>query len=745
MNTLEPPPLPAAPPPPPFPRNRIPPDYRKKVRRYAAAQRGFYARSAWRRVIAIELTAAMAAIVADIRFETPETWRWAILGTLAFVGVTLLALWWLWPALALSENKVIRKLEHLLPELGQRLRTSREAENATCDPGLTGIFASGLVADTRVRVSSLNLDALIPWKTIRRSLYACLLLEAAFVVLLVGWPDFRVGAQRLITPGVGATFTTVTIEDAPDTFKEGESPLIAAAVSSRPVQEAILFTREEDQDWKSQKMDRADNHGRFTALLVGRNDSFEYYVTAGDARSESRQMKCLLTPRIEKVVNEVQLPDYIGGPPIKTAGGDVKAVEDSTVTVDFQIKPPLTDATAHLSDGRDLPLKISGNHVLFELKVARGEVVYQLSGSDADHLYLPPTSFKITGFEDKPPEIELVEPKKDLEATTVWEILARLRAKDDFGLAEVGIVLVVGNEIKMIAHRDIAEKDVRVVSEMGTAALEDFPLTINDNLKIYAFARDHKPRDGARSVSRLVAIDIRQFQVRWQLQKGGGGGGMPSGERLADLLRLIREQRKIVSDTFLLAENGVPSGGDLGAECGKIRTQEDAVAAQTNKLKQNVEEEGTMMADDLTLLDTAAQQMGEASGHLAQKLARPAYKQADRALSSLLALKKKIMRLMSQKKSAMPSSAEEPPKATNIGDLAAEAERLAHEEHEVREKITPQLPDAREMEVVRHQQEVAVTDAGELFAALVRHPASSELALQRMESAEGLMQRPKTR
>ena len=47
----------------------------------------------------------------------------------------------------------------------------------------------------------------------------------------------------------------------------------------------------------------------------------------------------------------------------------------------------------------------------------------------------------------------------------------------------MGIILVVGNDIKMIAHREIAEKNVRAVSEMGTAALEDFPLTINDNLK----------------------------------------------------------------------------------------------------------------------------------------------------------------------------------------------------------------------------------------------------------------------
>src|SRR6202021_741612 len=47
----------------------------------------------------------------------------------------------------------------------------------------------------------------------------------------------------------------------------------------------------------------------------------------------------------------------------------------------------------------------------------------------------------------------------------------------------------------------------------------------------------------------------------------------------------------------------------------------------------------------------------------------------------------------------------------------------------------------RELEVTRHQQEVAVTDAGELFAGIVRHPGASELALQRMDEAEKLMQK----
>lgn len=742
MNTSLNPPPPRIPP--ALPAHRIPADYREKVRRYTSARRSFFGRSARRRVVALEVAALIAAIVADLRFVLPETVRWVILGAMAVTGIVLFALWWWRPAFSLDESEVIRDLEDKVPSLGQRLRTSREAEGKTCDLGMAGVFASGLVADTRVRMSSIDVDSLVPWKTIRLSLYLALAFTATFLALLAGWPEFRVGAQRVLAPGSGVTFTTVALEPGPESFKDHENPLVAAVVSGRATPETMLFTREEGQEWKSQKMDPADDHGRFTALLTGLNDSFDFYVIAGDGRSESRHVRCLHTPRIEKVEHEIRFPDYIGQPPQKGAGGDVKAVEDSTVTVVFQINPPLTQALIRTTDGQKLPLKIEGNRVVLEQKLARGDTVYRLNGYDADGLELPPSHFKLTGVEDKAPEVELVEPKKDVEATTVWEILARLRAKDDYGLAEVGIVLVVGNEMKLIGHRELSEKNVRAVSEMGTAALEEFPLTINDNLKIYAFARDHKPRDGARTVSKLVSIDIRQFQVRWRLNpnQGKGGGGPPmTGGSLNEFFKLIKEQRNVVSDTFLLKENGVPTGGDLGAECEKIKTREDAAAARVTKLKDKVADEGTMAADDLTLLDTAAQQMTEASGHLAEKLPRPAYKQADRALSSLLALRKQIMKLMSQSKSAMPAEAEDPPKITSLSELAAEAERLAGEEHEVRENVTRQRPDAREKQVTQHQQEVAVTDAGELFAAIVRQPGASELALQRMEDAEKAMQK----
>ena len=77
------------------------------------------------------------------------------------------------------------------------------------------------------------------------------------------------------------------------------------------------------------------------------------------------------------------------------------------------------------------------------------------------------------------------------------------------------------------------------------------------------------------------------------------------------------------------------------------------------------------------------------------RLLRPAYRQADNALSSLLALRKLIMKIMMQNKMPMPADGEEQKKEKSLTDLAAEAERLAGEEREVRGKVSPEPPPAR--------------------------------------------------
>ena len=132
-----------------------------------------------------------------------------------------------------------------------------------------------------------------------------------------------------------------------------------------------------------------------------------------------------------------------------------------------------------------------------------------------------------------------------------------------------GVQLVAAATIPVVATLDadskkkvIPELDQRNVSEIASAMLEKVPLTLRDNVRLFAYALDHKPRGGPRAVSPLRSIDIREFKKRWRFEEcgGGGGGGIPPDRQkvsdgLMQLGQIITAQRVVVSDTFLLRES----------------------------------------------------------------------------------------------------------------------------------------------------------------------------------------------
>src|SRR5260370_7044307 len=59
---------------------------------------------------------------------------------------------------------------------------------------------------------------------------------------------------------------------------------------------------------------------------------------------------------------------------------------------------------------------------------------------------LPENSFRIRVRKDQPPQISFDEPHEALEVHTLAEVLMRIRARDDFGLTNAGIVFQMNNE-----------------------------------------------------------------------------------------------------------------------------------------------------------------------------------------------------------------------------------------------------------------------------------------------------------
>lgn len=150
--------------------------------------------------------------------------------------------------------------------------------------------------------------------------------------------------------------------------------------------------------------------------------------------------------------------------------------------------------------------------------------------------------------------MEILEPSKDAEATPVTELPVRIRARDDYGVAEIGLIMEAAGERSWTMEKTVDALDQKKeLAELTHAMLETVPLTVRDNVRVYAYALDHKPRGGPRSVSPLRSIDIREFKKR-SLYLGKVQGPPIDPKEVTKLNEVIRMQRGVVSDAHLVNE-----------------------------------------------------------------------------------------------------------------------------------------------------------------------------------------------
>lgn len=66
----------------------------------------------------------------------------------------------------------------------------------------------------------------------------------------------------------------------------------------------------------------------------------------------------------------------------------------------------------------------------------------------------------------------------------------RIRAKDDFGVSEVGFVLEAAGQREWVLEKVIDVRGQRDVSEVAPAMLEKVPVTPGANVRLYAYGLD---------------------------------------------------------------------------------------------------------------------------------------------------------------------------------------------------------------------------------------------------------------
>lgn len=702
--------------------------------------------------IALALTLLLAGIGFAALLDTTLEWQPPVRTMLALgiVGSVLALLVIRWRRARQHDAKeAARLVEAAHPEIGQKLRTALEvgASAPPADGAPEGVqFRERLMQEASQDLQRLPLARLVPRKKLwkRRALAA-----SAFAVVGIAAfssSDFRHALNRILHPSQSLTYTTVQWTALPKSFDETHPPRVEFAVSGRSAQPTLLVQQGKG-DWKPVELTRRADGQTWDVVLSGKTSDLKFKVAAGDAVQDVKTIVYRPIPKLLASEATLVFPEYTGLAEEAVAGGDVRCVEGSTGKWHFTFDHPPAKITWSIAGAS--PTELKPDSAAPEYRVASpisvGKATAELAIFHDDGERIDSWRFEIEGIVDKMPVVEIVEPKKDLSLIATGEMPVRIRAKDDFGVAEIGLVIDAAGERRWLVEGVIEDKQQKQVNDIGNMMLDEFDLKITDNVRIYAYALDHKPRGGPRSVSPLRAVDIKQFQqLLINGLKGGGGeeeeGGEPLDvEAVTDALKkldeIVRLQRGIVSELFVVREsfrnNLVP---EATQRIAGEQVKESALSNDTNSVAMDWHAAGDIPADDVALLDTAGTQMAEADLFLRTPDLTNGFATADRALSTLLQLRKELISMiMKGKKGGKPMEGPPPPPMT---DLAKEARRIAGEEHDIAGQVAPEAVAGNDIKASRRQQEVALADTGELFAKLVDHPERTDGSLQLMDEAE---------
>ena len=385
--------------------------------------------------------------------------------------------------------------------------------------------------------------------------------------------------------------------------------------------------------------------GTLETSLKKCKDNMEYRVTADAVESETFLLT-ILHPLVLKKTEATIVPlAYTRKETTKMNEGDFQVIEGSAVHFRFELDRPAQTGWMWVAVGSKeagakalppVPLKIQGKTLEGTLANVTQDMQYEVQAKAADGTKLDPRRFHISVQPDRPPTIHFDKPPAALEALPTTEVTMQVSAKDDFGLAKVGIVFQIGDGPKETL---LLEKDSRQPVSMTTLAtlyLEQHKLSVQDGIIYYAFAEDNYPSSPHRVESDLQFIDIRAYKKEFGVGKAEGG-------KSVTLELLISRQRTNLQHTFGQCRDAKPDG----RVAKRLAKSEQSLA----KLTQKFSEELAKRVGWVPCLDKAVEAMKAAVAELEKASMKPACGKEELALAKLIEARENLRTLLANPKS----------------------------------------------------------------------------------------------
>jgi hypothetical protein len=325
--------------------------------------------------------------------------------------------------------------------------------------------------------------------------------------------------------------TRVVISDVqpgPVSIYQGERVRVSALVRGLREGEAVVlhYTTADGQAVDQQSaMQRAAGgqryQGEFPPTGPGLGQDATYWITAGDAASETYQVRALTAPAIVVDRVEYRYPRYTELEPRSVARqGDVHGIEGTVVTIHATANQEIQTAMLDFEcDGRrDLTMRAEGRTAWAQFRLSWDEAAgrpehssYQVRFINAQgHENPHPVRYKIDCFRDEPPAVAFEKPDTPPDREVVLELgqalpLVITAADADYKLSSVVVRFERAGEL---LHEEPLLIDGPRAGSFRRAWLFHsgrYGLKEGDVLRFWAEARDNRQPDDDRPLDPNVS------------------------------------------------------------------------------------------------------------------------------------------------------------------------------------------------------------------------------------------------
>lgn len=409
----------------------------------------------------------------------------------------------------ISDDALVIYLEKKYPALHERLlsalQLARSGESSHSSPELVEALITDALATTR----PLDFSVIINPKHQRRLGLLGLLLVCVSAFYAVSYPSNTAIWLNRIFGGNDKwpkrTFITVEVRNAPNHIAARNQDVSVIARVQKGSTSKVYIHYEtiaestggsRDSETKKERMSLSEKN-TFKSDFLQVKESFRFYVTGGDDRTDPITIRVLTPPGLEKIYCDYEYPDYIRlasgiKSDVRVDGGNIKAPLGTKVKITGFANMELNEAILEVM-GQDNSKQQSKMEILPNAEgkptlvqgvlTAMSDGTYSIRLSALNTLTnAEPIQYPIKVIRDTAPVIKVLEPNSEYKyVTPMATIPVKLLTTDDYGIKDISMAYALLGESQPKPPEAAETKPAETIIGLYTSASPVITTRIDSN------------------------------------------------------------------------------------------------------------------------------------------------------------------------------------------------------------------------------------------------------------------------